>query len=255
MSDTPSIAELLATHAAAYTVKRTAADAEAALRIQATRALCDLHDANGTDRLTVTVPGIGPLAKASLAVPKPTAEVTDGAAFTEFVAAHAPEEVQDVITIHVNQGGFGAEDAVADLIALLEGMPPEVVTWSRKTDIRLSYRKVVLDPKNIVAGVLAHVTPDGELLDVPGVEVTTAAPSKFSFTGWDKDKAADLLSMLLGDPEALRRALDGVPLAIEDGNTVPGEVVAEAAGPAQEVAAEAAGAELETADAEPAPVG
>ena len=129
----PDLQRALAAQAIAYRVARMFSDQEKALRGGNTAAMIRHHQDSGVDRLTIRVPGIdAPIAKASLAIPKATATVTDPAQLAAFVAGVAPTEVDTVLTIRVHTD-MATAAIVADLTTRLEQMDHCLVVgdWAR----------------------------------------------------------------------------------------------------------------------------
>ena len=221
----PDLQRALAAQAIAYRVARMFSDQEKALRGGNTAAMIRHHQDSGVDRLTIRVPGIdAPIAKASLAIPKATATVTDPAQLAAFVAGVAPTEVDTVLTIRVHTD-MATAAIVADLTTRLEQMDPTSVSWSSETVVREAYKKALLAPKNIAGGKALYTDQEsGEQTEIPGVEVSTPEPSKFSLTGWDQKAADAAVDGLFADPAGLRRILAAEAPAIAP-RTVPGEVV------------------------------
>lgn len=196
----PSLARTLAAVALADTLKDQVTGRARDLRDEAGKLFAQQYDDDGTVKLAVRIPGVQePVCEAILNIPDPVGSVTGPDAFTDFVAAHYPTEVQRTITVTVPEG-FGA-DAVQEAIleavrpftengaAFIEtcrGVRPAFQTAFLKAKDRIKRLKRVTQTEDGGKATESyHAVVDvnpatGEEFEVPGTSVTTAAPTVFT---------------------------------------------------------------------------
>lgn len=236
MSDTPSsrdaLTERLRRHAIVYGLERRAKTTEAGLRAENTTGLVGDYNEAGHQKRAITLPGYGEVCQAILSIPGRIATVKDRAKLLVFAREHAPDEVATHYTFKV-PAGFGAADVVTAIDAALAEQGAMVVGLVKEERVSDVFEKLLekgIDPVRNVATWTDKAT--GEVLDVPGVEVTRPAPSKFSLSQWQDDVMDRFLADLFAQAGSLGAAFTGQieAAATSEASPDPKVIVVDAAG-------------------------